>query len=396
MVEKFEYSKRDDTKPVTDDSSLHQNQPKRKCPHCIYSCTTASQLTSHMFVHSDRRDFQCQHCPKAFKCRRYLVQHQRSHSSTGQWPALPKRPDLPDVPNTEEHARLQIFLDEKFKCEICNRMFTKLGYLNMHKQSHVHGSDGEPHRTYECYLCGASCTNDFLCMLHIRESHTIIAPYKCIRCDYNCSNRAKLAEHSVQCCGENTVCKQCGQMFADINAKREHYKTHEKLFQCEWCGYRCTTNPKLASHMVTHSEQRDVNCDLCPMKFKCDRHLKMHKKTTHTYWPHKVCDICQKTVRGTYFKAHMRRHSDQRRFECTQCDMKFENHHILRKHQLVHSNQRDFPCDLCPKMFKAKHTLVAHRRIHVNDFSFMCQWCGKGFHDNRIYKRHTLSAHGRA
>ena len=64
--------------------------------------------------------------------------------------------------------------------------------------------------------------------------------------------------------------------------------------------------------------------------------------------PNQVCDQCQK---GFFFKkdlvVHLRVHSGQGLFPCTNCPNKYNTWAAMDAHHIVHQNQK-FPCEKCP------------------------------------------------
>ena len=55
----------------------------------------------------------------------------------------------------------------------------------------------------------------------------------------------------------------------------------EKLFKCQFCDKRYSTQKSLNQHMNIHDESKDFKCDVCLKIFPNKAHLNTHYRT-HT------------------------------------------------------------------------------------------------------------------
>lgn len=60
----------------------------------------------------------------------------------------------------------------------------------------------------------------------------------------------------------------------------------------------------------------------------------------------------------------MRRHRDERPFQCGACLRTFTEQHALRKHLRLHTGEKPYACRLCPKTFADCSNLAKHRKVH--------------------------------
>jgi len=114
--------------------------------------------------------------------------------------------------------------ETEFRCEICNKVYTKLGALNIHKASVHEGI------TYPCERCGKAYSQAVNLKRHIMSVH------------------------------ENSQfpCELCGKTYNDISAVRLHIKTkHEGVrHQCELCGKDFRAKCELKKHKeVVHYKE---------------------------------------------------------------------------------------------------------------------------------------------
>ncbi|NXC48848.1 ZN480 protein, partial [Penelope pileata] len=55
----------------------------------------------------------------------------------------------------------------------------------------------------------------------------------------------------------------------------------------------------------------------------------------------------------------------------------FSSYSYLSKHLRIHSGEKRYKCSECGKSFKWKRSLTIHQRIHTGERPFKCPECGK-------------------
>ncbi|TDG49525.1 hypothetical protein AWZ03_004016 [Drosophila navojoa] len=118
----------------------------------------------------------------------------------------------------------------------------------------------------------------------------------------------------------------------------------------------------LKSHLRTHRNEKNYECELCSKRFNA------------------ACNLT----------THMRTHTGEKPFECSHCSRRFADRSTHRKHERMHTNERPYACNMCTKTFSLSTTLKAHFLSHSKEKPHKCVTCNKGF---RL--PHQLKAHER-
>lgn len=87
-----------------------------------------------------------------------------------------------------------------------------------------------------------------------------------------------------------------------------------KLYKCDICGVRCSSNVALKEHCARHTDLRQYSCDICGRSFRqisCfQRHLQMHSGERRYQ-----CLVClSKFSQAAYLKSHMKKHTGDAAF----------------------------------------------------------------------------------
>lgn len=192
------------------------NRPKIKCDLCSKSFTRQDSLEAHVkAAHSKLRPYVCTYegCNKAYSNSSQLLQHSRLH--TGGKPyqcnfcdksfafANEHKEHIRDVHiysnshkcsychkvySTEEELSLHKTKEHRVECEVCNKTFSRLAYLEVHVK--VHEGDGK----FNCSSCFKSFDNESNYRQHIK-SHPDYKPYGCQVCNVSFSHPSNLINH---------------------------------------------------------------------------------------------------------------------------------------------------------------------------------------------------------
>lgn len=223
------------------------------------------------------------------------------------------------------------------------------------------------------------------------------------------------------------TCEYCFKSFT-IKCKEKHMWTHnnEYPYKCEFCDKGYMSRSILDKHRVVHRANYTMpTCDYCgkmfPSKFKITQHI-LRKHVEGYVIPVRFrCEDCDRgfTTRGPY-DAHLRRHRNEKPYQCVTCGLayvsakslnkhsrrhlekkyicdicnrKFLKEHEMYQHKLTHSGLKPFECEVCHKNYASMKVLGQHRRLHDPEKRYKCKICEKRFHQSSGRRKHEKDVH---
>lgn len=169
-----------------------------------------------------------------------------------------------------------------------------------------------------------------------------------------------------------------------------------KLKCCHICGKFFKHH--LEKHLLTHSEKKPFQCDICNKTFKRKNHMKTHTKLIHENTTMHQCDICNKKLRSKdALVFHLKRHTKEYCIKCEKCGFGFVRMFEYRKHVKVKHGVSNFICNVCGVSCCDKTSLERHIARHADDYGknpgFKCEHCSKSFPQERYLKYHVKRMH---
>ncbi|XP_070506849.1 zinc finger protein 41-like [Chironomus tepperi] len=105
-------------------------------------------------------------------------------------------------------------------------------------------------------------------------------------------------------------CMTCGKTFLKPKLLKNHQRTHDKKFECQFCNKKLSHNHELKMHIKNmHESPNSFECKTCGKKFNVKKTLVRHEKThdSNQRKAHK-CEQCYySSDSAVYLKKHMNR-----------------------------------------------------------------------------------------
>lgn len=155
----------------------------------------------------------------------------------------------------------------------------------------------------------------------------------------------------------------------------------ENNYNCPICFISSRTYKKFCNHIMMHTDDDNITCELCKINFVTPSSFLIHFKENHYY----KCKDCNKTFSTAYLR---RSHSQQAhdlapkpKYRCSvpECAKVFQAQSSLTSHLLgVHNEDKNFECNVCGEAFKNNDGLRYHKKKH-RGAAHLCMYCGKTY-----------------
>ena len=152
----------DDGKPVLNGAGTPMINKMYKCKKCAYKSDRASRIKEHVrnCFYSDVQ-YGCKLCGRAYRTKRYMLRHFKSHSENDEWSMAAKSVspgakrytcekcyyETTRPSRYREHLQLCGVTNDSHECPTCGKLFKIKRYLNKHMKRHIQG------KMFACIIC---------------------------------------------------------------------------------------------------------------------------------------------------------------------------------------------------------------------------------------------------
>ena len=293
-----------------DDNVEHvtiDNQTGYSCKLCRKVYERKDKCTVHVKTHLGIKQFACTLCCAKFVCKSDVMKHIRcSHTNPRpmQCPKCPKRFrskfDLTEHDNVHKGIK-------PYQCNDCGQSYHHKVSLQMHIKSHL------PPQNLACEYCGKIFPFRTRLLSHIGSVHLKNRRnFRCRFCYNLYSSLAVLNDHIKTRHATTYTCEICSKTFKVASKYKAHVLQHSnpKPFVCNVCNNRYASKAFLNEHLLKHEGLRKHICQKCGASFAQASHLAAHRHV-HGEKKHECAECGKKFNRRDNMKVHMKRHFEK-------------------------------------------------------------------------------------
>ncbi|CAH4037539.1 unnamed protein product [Pieris brassicae] len=269
----------------------------------------------------------------------------------------------PTISNLRNHF-IRVHAPKDYQCTICKRCFGSMALLQSHKD--------ESHVTLVCSECGKTFNNRHTLKMHEISHYFKIVCKDCGRVYKSQSTYKKHYELNI--CKQISraspsdakfTCDYCNKRYTQkvtlrVHIQHEHlnYKSHE----CKWCKKKFWAPSRLKAHIIKHTQDKKFPCNVCGRKFVTKESLLYHTRSHTGEKPYK-CDYCeQKFVSASRKAGHLKRFHADAIFQCTVCKHKYTTKICLENHMKTHKENES--CELADNIIETKLKLPVVENLY--------------------------------
>ena len=225
-----------------------------------------------------------------------------------------------------------------------------------------------------------------------------IVRFKCEFCKFQTGSERQLHAHgNTHSVGVSAfTCPQdaCYYRTMEIGKLKEHVKRHNpnrtKEIQCPFCPKLFYTKRIMLSHLRTHTNERELQCEICQYRAQSRTFFNIHRKKQHALQPLDIpvsqaelrkCEICGfESWNLTNFRRHLMTHRDEKPFRCSfpGCNFTTKRTDALKMHERGHDPDKALRCEHsgCTFMTGNKWILKCHLETHNTEKKYSCSFPG--------------------
>jgi len=163
-------------------------------------------------------------------------------------------------------------------CYYCEQRFGSSAELSTHVDDD-HADIKTSRLPFVCSCCPSRFRTRAQLMAHLPK-HSSTRPFICATCGASFKWRNTLYDHAAtHTSHKEHLCDICGYATAHRGQLRSHRRVHTgSTLCCSWqgCDYRATRMQNLKYHLLTHTQEKPHQCEVCGQSFSLAKNLKRH------------------------------------------------------------------------------------------------------------------------
>ncbi|CAH2003302.1 unnamed protein product [Acanthoscelides obtectus] len=346
---------------------MHQTEETFFCKQCNAEYDKEEEYIKHMTGHSTTKkttdtstDYPvaCSYCGMEFDKIREYRDHLSYHSKLNRLLLNRSRKKSSHPPSSTKSTKGHI-------CATCGKGFLKRSLLVRHERIH----SGE--RPFKCSMCDSSFTQKGSLMIHIRK-HTKAKPFSCALCPAKFSQKGNLRGHVSKTHTKHANsdsafrCPHCPCVFKRVATLNGHVtKLHSR-----------TTPEAAIGDRLSSQELGLVNVE----------EQEGEEETEESRVVGEVLKRLKQLNDGDTEPENEKRDEEEKEEGYVTLSESFPSDHVKQRIYLVKYEKIDdvrwYFCGLsakCNKKFKKPSDLIRHIRVHTRDKPFKCSQCGASF-----------------
>ncbi|KAL7850615.1 hypothetical protein SRHO_G00199640 [Serrasalmus rhombeus] len=391
------------------------------CHICEKTFKTTNILRTHLFTHTDRKDFKCELCGTAFRTKGSLIRHKRRHTDERPYRCIQCGLAFRESGALTRHLKSLTPCTEKIRYSQCKEILvSKEGIRTEVQQTPVLSPKEQPmpimsvvetaqrgihiqvvedlgqvHQVVSQSQTEAVVEGDSLICQAIINSG-IALETEATEAAVQAEARSPKGPEAEARLAEIQVTEECVEVEEETvdSSEREGEETASKSHKCPHCDRAFRTMSHLRIHIKGHVGYKPFKCLTCQKEFLTGYMLKKHMEV-HVSERRYKCGECGKLFKAIgHVREHMRAHSSERPHHCNLCDKSYKTKNALQVHHRTHGEDKPYVCPHCCRGFREKGALVRHIRHHTGEKPFRCSKCGRGFAEHGTLNRHLRSKGG--